>query len=360
MKQIGRLLLVDDEELTRGLIALQLRRLGYQVTEVEGGQQMLHILERDSFDLILLDLDMPHMNGIEVLAQVRTGFGPLKLPVIIVTADHQEQSVVGALESGANDYLVKPLNINIADARIRTQLRLSELLRLKEDFLAFASHDLKKPILLLEDILGCMLNDMNADKTINPSLLDCAQLASGTIASMQAVVRGFLDQARQGTTSLSLAPVDISRIVGQSVERNLGYAASKNIKLEYQPPPAAELVATDVFRLTQILENLIGNSIKFCGPGATTTVSIGKNGDCMVIAISDQGPGFTLEELPRLFTKGAGIGNRPTGGEESTGIGLVLCHELAEQIHASLTVANNPDRGATFELILPLQWRKEG
>ena len=121
------LLVVDDNDLNRELIALQLKRHGYLVSEANSGYKALELLQAKHFDLVLLDIMMPGMSGIEVLEHIRKEYSMLNLPVIMVTADDLENSIVDALKRGANDYLIKPLNLSVTFARIKTQLSLRNL-----------------------------------------------------------------------------------------------------------------------------------------------------------------------------------------------------------------------------------------
>ncbi|MBI3775424.1 MAG: response regulator transcription factor [Gammaproteobacteria bacterium] len=147
-----RLLLVDDDAMTRQFMSARLTRQGYDIAVAEDGYRALSLLEGEPFDLLLLDIMMPGMSGIDVLTQVRRKFSMLSLPVIMVTANDLEESMVEALEKGANDYLLKPISMPVTLARIKTQLSLRYLSALKDEFVRFASHDLKKPLMLLRDI----------------------------------------------------------------------------------------------------------------------------------------------------------------------------------------------------------------
>ncbi|HSG93043.1 MAG TPA: response regulator, partial [Methylotenera sp.] len=148
------LLVVDDNDMNRDLMSAQFSRAGYSVMLASSGYQALDRIESHHIDLVLLDMMMPGMSGLDVLAEIRKDYSLLNLPVIIVTADDLEQSVITALQAGANDYLTKPLNLPVALARVKTQLGSRKLAALKDEFARFASHDLKKPLIVIQDIVG--------------------------------------------------------------------------------------------------------------------------------------------------------------------------------------------------------------
>ena len=116
------LLVVDDEELNRDMLSQRLELNGYTVTAVESGRQALAFLNRHSFDVVLLDVMMPEMNGLDVLRMVRRTQSAAELPIIMVTARDQSEDVVEAFELGANDYVTKPIDLPVVLARIATQV----------------------------------------------------------------------------------------------------------------------------------------------------------------------------------------------------------------------------------------------
>jgi len=123
------LLIVDDEELYREGLARRLRRHGYEVAVAGSGRAALELLGQRRFDLVLLDIMMPGMNGLEVLKVLRRVDSLIDLPIIMVTARGDSGDMVEALELGANDYLTKPLDFPVVLARIRTQLALKRAVR---------------------------------------------------------------------------------------------------------------------------------------------------------------------------------------------------------------------------------------
>jgi DNA-binding response OmpR family regulator len=118
----GSLLLVDDDEMNRDMLGRRIELEGYAVTLAEGGRQALVLLERQTFDLVLLDNMMPDLNGLQTLGKIRETWGPAELPVIMVTAKDQSEDVVEAFRHGANDYVTKPVDLPVALARIATQV----------------------------------------------------------------------------------------------------------------------------------------------------------------------------------------------------------------------------------------------
>jgi diguanylate cyclase (GGDEF)-like protein len=120
--EASRILIVDDIDENRAFLARRLKRRGFEVVEADGGAAALDCLAREPVDLVLLDVMMPEIDGLEVLRRIRGEPSPVLLPVIMVTAKHESEDIVRALELGANDYVAKPIDFAVLLARIQTQV----------------------------------------------------------------------------------------------------------------------------------------------------------------------------------------------------------------------------------------------
>ena len=139
------LLIVDDEESNRDMLSRRLKRQGFSVNVAEDGPQALDCVRNQALDLVLLDIRMPGMSGMEVLKGIRERYSPTQLPVIMVTAESNSASIVEALDLGANDYITKPVDLPVALARIRTHLSQKTLQEaLLESELIFFGFDCRR------------------------------------------------------------------------------------------------------------------------------------------------------------------------------------------------------------------------
>jgi diguanylate cyclase (GGDEF)-like protein/PAS domain S-box-containing protein len=138
----SRLLIVDDNEMNRDMLARRLARKGYVIGLAETAKELLPRVKEDGIDLVLLDIEMPEVTGLDALHSLREAYSPIELPIIMVTAKNQSDDIVKALEMGANDYLTKPIDFPVALARIGTQLshkKAQEALRESEERYALAA-----------------------------------------------------------------------------------------------------------------------------------------------------------------------------------------------------------------------------
>src|SRR5215467_9918331 len=137
-----RLLIVDDNELNRDMLARRLAKKGYIVSIAENACDLEQRVRQDKIDLILLDIEMPQISGVEALTSLRKSYSPIQLPIIMVTARNHSEDIVKALELGANDYVTKPIDFPVALARIIGQLshkRAEQALRESEERYALAA-----------------------------------------------------------------------------------------------------------------------------------------------------------------------------------------------------------------------------
>src|SRR5436309_3158167 len=138
----SRLLIVDDNELNRDMLARRLERKGYEVVLAAGAHQLMERISEGNIDIVLLDIEMPEISGLDALKTVRETYSQVELPVIMVTAKNQSEDIVRALDLGANDYVTKPIDFAVTLARIGTQLshkRAQEALKESEERYALAA-----------------------------------------------------------------------------------------------------------------------------------------------------------------------------------------------------------------------------
>jgi diguanylate cyclase (GGDEF)-like protein/PAS domain S-box-containing protein len=138
----SRLLIVDDNEMNRDMLARRLARKGYVIELADNAKELLKRVKRDAVDLVLLDIEMPEISGLDALKTLRGHFSAAELPIIMVTAKSQSDDIVAALDLGANDYLTKPIDFPVAVARIGTQLshkQAREALKESEERYALAA-----------------------------------------------------------------------------------------------------------------------------------------------------------------------------------------------------------------------------
>ena len=168
------MLVVDDDEMTRKILSHRLRREGFDVVGAPDGGSALERIRDHRFDLILLDVMMAGLNGLEVLAKLRESNAAIDLPIIMVTGRWESEEIVKALELGANDYVTKPLDVPVVLARVRTHLavkRMAEQLKELERSLAERNQELEQTNTRLTKVNRRMSRDLKAAARIQETFL---------------------------------------------------------------------------------------------------------------------------------------------------------------------------------------------
>jgi two-component system sensor histidine kinase/response regulator len=353
----GHLLVVDDNEMNRDMLSRRLQREGYTVSLAEDGYQALDLIKGNRYDLIVLDVMMPGLNGFEMLPMIRQSHSIVDLPVILATAKDRSDDIVEGMQLGANDYVTKPIDFPVLMARLQVHLQLKKLAQLKDEFLRIASHDLKNPLSTILMSSHIVLDRVPPGTAMPKEIYQMLTFIVKRGEDMNRIITDFLDfQAMEdGKLKLELAPISLNEIARGAVGSNTDYARSKEIDLRLELDGNLPTVKGDEARLNQVTQNLVGNAIKFCSKGAQIVVHTSVNGGHPVLEVTDSGPGLTEEDLAMTFTKYARLSNKPTGDEKSSGLGLAICKEMIELHGGQIGAYNNPDRGATFWFSLPAQ-----
>lgn len=348
----GRLLVVDDNELNREMLSRRLERKNFEVVTVEDGHKALEVLEEEMFDLVLLDIMMPGITGLEVLETVRKRFSAAELPIIMTTAKTQSEDIVEALHLGANDYVTKPIDFNVLLARVDTHLNLKNLFRLKDDFLSMASHDLKNPLFVIVCQAYLIATKAPVGSTMTEETMAMVDQIGQHAKNMQKIIADFLDfqAVEDGNIKLNKRRVDLTEIGNRVVTNYQPYAAEKEITLKFlgSSPESEATIMGDPARLEQVVQNLVGNALKFNPAEGHVEVEICSNGSSIEFLVRDKGPGLSDQDLEKVFVNFGKLSRRPTGKESSSGLGLAICKKLIDLHNGEIGARNNPDGGACF------------
>jgi signal transduction histidine kinase len=352
----GRILIVEDDPASRELLRVMLEHSHY-VETAHNGEAALKIIQEHEFDLVLLDIMMPGINGIEVLKTVRKEKNQEDLPIILVSALTDEMDIVKGLEMGANDYIRKPIEPAVLLARVRTQLQLKRLYdthkhhieeleraeKLRTQFMQIASHDLKNPLHNLH-IASSLLQDEIGDDERVAQILNVLDL---TVENMHHVIEDFLDVVAIQSDAVGLKPVELSvRDIVNNVAVQYEIAAEeKDIRLDIHPIDGH--IVADQARMIQILSNLVSNAIKYSPVGATVTLWAENSGLTMRLCVQDEGPGIPKNERSQLFTEFGKLSTTPTANEPRTGLGLWIVKHLM-QMQGGTVGASFPDEGGSI------------
>ena len=365
----GDILIVDDNVRNLDLLAQLLRGHGYRVRPANSGARALRAALSAPPELVMLDVSMPEMDGYEVCRRLKAEPATREVPVIFISALDEAMDKVKAFGVGAADYVTKPFQIEEVLSRIECHLRLARLVRdletnnaelqrlneQKNRFLGMAAHDLRTPlavVLMYSDYLGHV-----AGSRLEAEEKEFLETIGRSAGNMLELVTELLDVTRieAGQLQLNLASASLEDAVRRTVRAHGLLAAKKNVGVELQDAVELEPLALDIGKIVQVLDNLIGNAVKYSPPGSTARVSLARRGEEVVVAVTDEGPGIPADEHEKLFTFFGRTSVKPTAGERSTGFGLAIARRIVEGHGGRLWVESAPGRGSTFSFTLPLQ-----
>ncbi len=249
--------------------------------------------------------------------------------------------------------LLRSTVLRYADA----ESKLAEMNRTKNRFVGLVAHDLRNPLVSIRGLSELLLND--GSDPLSAQQRDFLTTIYSASNSMLTLVNDILDMAvmESGNLRLQVRRQSLSRLIRERVKVNAIPAKEKRISLEQHLSRLPNL-AFDRNRISQVLDNLIGNAIKFSPEQARIAVSLSRRNGTAIVSVHDQGMGIAREDQAQLFSGGAGLRNEPTGGEKSTGIGLTIVRKIIEEHKGTLTVESEVGIGSTFSFTLPLEGKR--
>ena len=367
------LLIVDDNKVNRLLLSRSVALLGHRTALAENGRVALDKLRNEPFDLLLLDIEMPELDGFAVLEQLKIDPKLRDLPVIVTSSIEGLDNIIRCVELGAEDYLPKPVNQVLLKARIgailekkrlRDQLfdeieeknrQLELASQNKSQFVSSMSHELRTPLNAIIGLTEMMVT--NAARFGTEKALEPLKRVNAAGAHLLGLINQVLDLSKIEAGKLELNPesVNLAPLIDEVVG-TAGQLADKNKnRLVVEAEQNLGAVTTDPMRLRQILLNLLGNACKFTKEGEVKLKArrIANGGDWIELAVSDTGIGMTPEQQAKLFaefTQADSLTARKFGG---TGLGLAISRKLARLMGGDVTVASELGKGSEFTVRLP-------
>jgi len=357
----GTIMVVDDTPANLKLLQDMLQAKGYLVRTFPRGAMALAAAANKPPDLILLDINMPEMNGFEVCERLKSDNALKDIPVIFISALSETEDKVKAFSFGGVDYITKPFHFDEVSARVETHLRLrrqqlelKELNALKDRFLGMAAHDLRNP-------LGAIMSfSVYLAEEFSPSLTESQAEMFDIIGKsshfMLGLINNLLDVSviESGHLNLDQQLIDIKALITRSVKINSVLTTTKNMTITVSCPEQLPQVFADPNKIEQIINNLISNAIKYSQPGTEITVTLCCDNNEVIISVADQGPGIPETEQHKLFKAFGKTTVRPTSKEESsTGLGLHIVKKIIEAHGGKIWFKSELAKGTEFFFSLP-------
>jgi two-component system, sensor histidine kinase and response regulator len=354
------ILIIDDVPKNIQLVAKFLTREGYMLYFAQSGETALKQIESKTFDLILLDVMMPGMDGFEVCQRINEMENSKDIPVIFLTAKTDDEAIAKGFQMGGVDYLTKPFNPTELIARVKTHLKLrqrekelKELNATKDTLLSVISHDLRTPFFNIMGLGELLLSnyeeyDEEMIKELITNMVDASRVTHNLLDNL-------LNWTRVQTGKIKYEPnyFDLEEVIKETLQLIGSQAKSKEVVCNYEISERCGVYA-DPNMIRAIFRNLLTNAIKYTSRGGSVTIKVKKINGFVRIDIIDTGVGMPEEKVKNLFSGSELISTPGTEQEPGTGFGLVLTSDFVSKNHGEISVTSIEGKGSTFTFTLPL------
>lgn len=358
---IRSILVVDDEAVIRDLCARVFQ--GYRVLQAESGSAALALLEREKVDVVLADVMMPNMNGLDLLRTIKER-SPNQV-VIVMTGYADKDVILRALKASADDFVTKPINLlqlrSAVDHALEKQALREELLqfkridRLKSEFLGLISHKLKTPATAISLFIQNLASGIGDPD--DPGFRETLALVLDESRHLEYLIKDLLYYSEFILQDEVLHPEllelrDVADTVLAELARDF---VNKQIDLRLELPAQLPPLTVDRKRISFVLRALLENAIKFTPAQGRIALQGEILAGSVRLTVSDSGPGIAREELPKIFEKFYQIDPKHTGQVRGFGLGLYYARQFVLAHGGSIQIDSRPGEGtmATVELPLP-------
>lgn len=378
-----KLLLVENQDKLESTEFL-LKSIGYSVTGTESGEEAIEMVNSRHFDLILANLKLKDMDGKTLLDHVKGDENLKDIPVVIISpfSEEKELEIAKCIKAGVDDLLSTDMMEILIASRVNSTLEkkvllekekeylrkieeekrlierqnkeLTELNQLKNKFLGIAAHDLRNPLTSIIGFSGLFLDgDFGPMTDEQVEYMDTIKTVG---EQMRNLVNDLLEVSiiESGKLDLQMDLGSLKDVIENRVKIQRMVAQKKNIDIHLDLADIPD-IKFDSNRVSQVIDNLISNAVKFSPPESSAHVALSGNGQEAAICVRDQGPGISKEDQAKMFGEFQRLSAQPTAGEKSTGLGLSIVKKIVEAHKGKITLESEVGVGSTFIFTLPMR-----
>ncbi len=353
MTKPARILIVDEDPFAQMAYLGLLHNEPYIIETAPDGPGALEALARNPPDVVLLDIMMPGMDGIEVCRRIKAAHAPTVIPVVLITALTDPKVMATGSDAGADDFLTKPVTGMELRTHLRSMLRikhqyeeLQRLMKLRDELVHMVVHDMRTP---LQVILGTS-ELLKHEGHLPPSAAEDVKTIAEHASRLRSFVNDILLIAKMEGECIAVqrSPANLADLLDTCVQSWAMLAKSRRIELRMEAEPGC-IRRLDHDLVLRVIDNLLRNALNFSP--ADTVISlrwlVSSDDDFAVLEVQDQGPGIPAGERERIFQKFAVV-ERPQLGHRQIGLGLAFCRLATEAHGGGISVVEANGGGALF------------
>lgn len=373
----GNILIVDDTPNNLHLLSSMLEEQGYEVRCANSGAIALKAVAMEHPDIILLDINMPNINGYQVCEQLKRDQHTQEIPVIFLSALSETIDKVRAFRVGAVDYITKPFQVEEVLARIENQLSLrrmqielqqakakalkaleqeQELNRLKSEFVSMISHDFRNPLTSIQGFAGLLEcgGETPAPETINRYINKINTAVDNLLSLLDDIL--LIGSMEVGKMQYKTVSVNLQEFCHELID-TLKYSLGDQNQICFTCLGDSTQAEMDLIILQRILNNLLSNAIKYSHPGEPVYLDLECQNHMTIFQVRDQGMGIPLENQPYLFE--AFYRSSNVGDIKGTGLGLAVVKKCVEVHQGRILLESKEQIGTKITVYLPRYPGKE-
>jgi signal transduction histidine kinase len=367
---MSKILIIDDEPDILENLEAMLTRKGFHVSASSGGEEGLALFHQEQPDLVLLDVMMPEIDGIEVCSKIKKNPDTNHIPILLLTALNQVEDKVRGLGAGADDFVVKPFDEAELEARIRAFLRAKELHdqldqsnrkqkeleRLKDSLIDMIVHDLKSPLTSVKGgismILECLKRKVDFDDT-HTKIMENADYGCERILNL---IQSLLDISKMEDNQLPVRKtnVNLKELIRHAIAVNAAAYQKEGVKIDVEVKDNVPSLPLDEDLMLRILGNLLANALKFSpSKGRVLLFANKKDPGTVICGIEDSGPGVPKNKLERIFDKFYQVQDQDQA-RKGHGLGLTFCKMAVERQGGKIWAESEVGHGTRFIMQFPM------
>ncbi len=366
MNETGKhILIVDDNLKNLQITAKILKDEGYLISLAQDGRTALAQLDQLIPDLLLLDIMMPEIDGLELCRIIKRDPRLSDIPVIFLTARTQTDDLEEGFNAGGVDYITKPFKRAELLTRVRNHIelagsrnRIMEMNRTRDKLYSVIAHDIRSPLSSISLAISSLANGYLEPGTGEYN--EIIQYLDRTAAETQTLLDNLLSYTRMQGKSISLAPeeLEVFPVIAECVQLLQANADNKKISIEINIPEGLDAYFDEV-TMQAVFRNMIFNSIKFTPDNGQIFISAEPAGENVKISVRDSGVGIPKELVDKIFVKNEHFTTPGTDMEHGSGLGSFIIMDFVSRNSGTIEIKSAPGKGTEMIVLLPARKRKE-